>query len=226
MKIGDKITLKANDKNEGKFTWKTTAPKIATVDDKGTITAVAAGEAEVTAKSSSERGNIEISWQGTVKEHSLEKAAPSTKAAMTSEGELMLKLQVGQTAYISVEVAGVEGQEVTYSSSNEKVAAVDDEGMLTANDVGEAEIRIAAKKEGVKQKLKVIVGDEKDGIITRLMKNFYAPILHGEGSEKLEKQLDPGNIDYYTKFDFSTGKEVEKDSPDWYIAFAGTCYYC
>jgi len=221
LKIGDKITLKANDKDEGKFTWKTTDSKIVTVDDKGTITAVAAGEAEVTAKSSIDIGSIEISWQVTVKEHSTEKPTPSTKAAMTPEGELMLKLQVGQTADISVEVEGSEGQEVTYSSSNEKVATVDDEGMLTANGAGEAEITVATKN-GVKQKLKVIVWSEKDGIITRLVKNFYAPVLHGEGSDDWSKQLDPSNIDYYTKFDFFTGKEVEKDSPDWDIAIAGT----
>ena len=59
--------------------------------------------------------------------------------------------------------------------------------------------------------------DEK-GIV--IIKNFYSPLDHNDPKKYIAGAEE---VDYYEKFDFSTGRHVDKDSDDWDIAFGG--YY-
>ena len=81
-------------------------------------------------------------------------------------------------------------------------------------------------KGGTDDKVMVLLEEHKqtlddltsEGGVTTI-RNLYTPM---NDSDDWAKQLSAGDIKSYNKFDFSTGKKVDPDSPDWDIAFAGT----
>lgn len=119
------------------LTWTSSDEAVATVDDAGVVTAVAAGEAEITAAIP----DTEVSVSCTV---------TVTPAIEGVEAPESLELAIGGEDSKSLDAKlvpdGAVGAELTYESSDEAVAAVDENGTVTAVGNGECVITITATK--------------------------------------------------------------------------------
>ncbi len=172
-----KFAIKA-DSSEVEIHWKSSNEEVVSVQQDGTVTAALAGSADITASSSNDGGKTQVLYHVTVKEKSKmpepeikahPESVPSVKAKVKPEQIMLtykgltIELDPGQTvklqAYVSPE--GAE-QKVTYQSSDEKAAAVTQEGTVTAVAAGEAEITAASQSDKeVKAVCKVVVKEKK-----------------------------------------------------------------
>lgn len=134
LDVGDSYQLSVSDA-PGAVTWSTEDAGIVTVDTNGRVTAVAAGNAAVTATSGEQTVSCEVVVS--------EKAGLKLDAA-----QLILEIDDIYTLTANME-------DVTWSSSNEKVATVDENGKILA--VGTGETTITAKAQGQTAQCKVEV---------------------------------------------------------------------
>ena len=133
------------------ITFESSDEDIVTVDAEGKLTARANGEATVTARVG------EITAEVTVKVN-------------TAPEKIMLEdesLEVGQTKTLEVTFAGENitvGKKLTWSSSDEDVAVIDEDGVVTAKSEGEVTVT-ATNEFGQKAECKIVVN--KPAIATR-----------------------------------------------------------
>ena len=157
--IGETIQLKASGAES--ILWSTSDPAVATVDEKGVVTAVAAGEVTITACSSQD-SNIRADATFTVGVH--------VEAVKLEETELVLVAGTSDKAdydlipQILPEDALVK--EVTYASSNAAILTVDEKGHLHAIAPGSVTVTVTSADKGCKTsaKLKVTVKQAVTGI--------------------------------------------------------------
>jgi uncharacterized protein YjdB len=145
---GDSLALVATVKAEGGttlagrvVTWGSSAPQVASVDEKGLVTAVAAGNAVITASS-----------EGKSATSSVTVTAPAPVVSSVTVTLNSSSLQVGQSTQAVAVVYDAQGKpvpgaSVTWSSSNPAVATVGQGGMVTA--VGGGSVSIRAVSGGV-----------------------------------------------------------------------------
>lgn len=110
-------------------TWESSDAEVASVDEKGVVTAVANGEATITAKSvADESVKAEVS------------VTVTTSATGVSIDKESVALKKGETAALTATVAPEDASDkaVVWSSSDETVATVDAEGVVTAVKTGTA----------------------------------------------------------------------------------------
>ena len=148
LKRGSSATLKTRLRPEGlsgNITWESEDPAIATVED-GKVTAVAVGETTVTARmDSGASAQCHVLVDGVVVKKL--RVKPSK-----------LSLEVGATSELSCAFRPENAtiQDVTWTSGNEQVVTVDENGMLTAVAAGRAVVTATAHN-GVKAKCQVTV---------------------------------------------------------------------
>jgi hypothetical protein len=134
---GETYTLRATvepaDAAYGQISWVSDAPEIASVDAEGAVTALAVGEATVTASVGSD---ISASCRVTVVGPAAESLTLNAAALTLTIGE-----QSQLTATPSPEDANLEG--LAWSSSDSGVASVDGQGLVTAVAAGQATVRVA-----------------------------------------------------------------------------------
>ena len=164
--VGDTFTITATVKPEDAFnrtvTWSSSDPSIATVDENGTVTAIAKGEAIITAESAD---GVKAECKVTVEK----------KVAAIELSESEKTVFVGDTFTITATVKPEDAfnRTVTWSSSDPSIATVDENGTVTAIAKGEATIT-AESADGVKAECKVTV-EKKDGFFKTLLKIITAP---------------------------------------------------
>ena len=127
--VKEKVTLKPQ-VNEGakvKYTWSTGNKKVATVSKKGVVTGVKAGTTDITVKTQN-------GLTATVKVTVL--AAPSK--VTLNKGKATLP--ENQTLQLKATLPKKTASRIKWSSSDKKVAAVDENGLVTAVAVGKATI--------------------------------------------------------------------------------------
>jgi uncharacterized protein YjdB len=126
--------------------WKTSNKKVATVNAKGKIVGKKAGTAKITVTlKSGKKATITVKVQ--------KKAVATTKVTVS---EKSVTLKKGKTAQIEAAVTPVTSlQKVTYTSSNQKVAAVNSKGKITAKKKGTATITVQSGKKTAKVKVTV-----------------------------------------------------------------------
>ncbi len=115
-----------------KIEWITANKDVATVDSNGVVTAVGVGETTITAKV----GEFTATAQIIVTEK------PTIKPIIEIRRN---KLVVGETEQIDVKIEPEEmaqNAEITYSSSDEKIATVDDKGIIRAITAGKVRINV------------------------------------------------------------------------------------
>ena len=138
MKVGDApvaltatvLPAEADDKT---VTWSSSAPSVAAVDENGMVTATAAGTATVTVTTND--GGFTASCEVTVTQ-------PVTGVTLEPSE---LSLYVGgaaETLTATVSPASSSDKTVRWTSSDENVALVDENGSVTANGEGSAEITV------------------------------------------------------------------------------------
>ena len=121
--------------------WKTNKKSVAIVDETGNITAVKHGVAYITATVDGVSRSCEVT-------------VVIPDITLSSDE---LDLQVGSTANLTASVSS--GNPVTWSSSNDNVASVDSNGVITAWQKGRA--YIYAKEDGAKVRCIITVADNE-----------------------------------------------------------------
>lgn len=117
----------------GEITWQSSNEEVATVDENGTVTAVGKGECEVTASVN----GVEAKTKVTVGV-----AATGIKLAQDS-GVLTVGYSTQLKVYtVPEEAAAAQAQELSYESSDEAIAVVDENGNVTAKAAGNATITV------------------------------------------------------------------------------------
>lgn len=146
-------TVLPEDADDKTVTWTSEDSNIATVDDKGLVTGVAAGETKIIAACGEVSAECVVTVDGiAVESIAIDKAS--------------LEMEVGETAQLTATVTpeDAENKEVIWTSSNEKVATVDETGLVTAIAVGEASIVAACGN--IKTDCPVTVSGKKSESIT------------------------------------------------------------
>ena len=115
-------------------TWKSSNEAVATVDANGVVTAIAVGEANITA-TTTDGTNLSASCKVTV---------IPTLAETITLNQTAVSLKATETAELSVNIlpATTTNKAVTWKSQNEAVATVDANGVVTAIAVGETTITV------------------------------------------------------------------------------------
>ena len=151
---GDTYTLKATVKPDDAFektpTWSSSNTSVATVSDKGVVTAVKAGTATITAKCGGKSATCEVTVQA--------KAIAVTGVSLNTTS---LTLTVGdkQTLKATVTPSNATNKSVTWSSSNSTIASVSSSGVVTAKKAGTAKIAVKTKDGGKTATCTVTVQD-------------------------------------------------------------------
>lgn len=116
--------------------WSSSDEKIATVSDSGVVTAVSKGEVVITVSS----GEISATSTITVEEES---TPPETELTNLILNPTEKYLEVGTTFQFVVTMSPADATvDLVWSSNNEDVAVVDQEGVVTAKAPGEATITV------------------------------------------------------------------------------------
>ena len=138
LNIGANETLTATvapaDATNQKVTWESDKPEIASVDDNGKVTGVAAGEATITV--TTEDGGKTATCKVTVK--------PNLVSEITLAA---VALYVGENKSITATVKpdDATNKALTWTSSDETVATVDATGKVTGKKIGTATITATAQ---------------------------------------------------------------------------------
>ncbi len=131
LKVGESVTLTATvlpeDATDKTITWSSSNEAIATVDANGKVTAVALGNANITAKC----GEVTATCAVTV---------IATPVESITLNQTTASLKVGEMVTLTAKVLPEDATDktVTWSSSNESVATVDANGKVTAMALGSA----------------------------------------------------------------------------------------
>ncbi len=144
LDVNDKATLTAtvnpNDATNKTVTWKSDKPEIVEVDSNGNVTAKAAGTATITATVDGKSVSCKVTVNGQT----------TVPVASVELNQTTLELIAGKEATLTATVKpdDATNKTVTWSSNNETVATVDNNGKVTAKAAGEA---IITAKVGDKQ---------------------------------------------------------------------------
>ncbi len=137
---GEKVTLKATvqptDANTQSITWSSSNTAVAKVSDKGVVTGVKAGTAEITVKT--KEGGFTAKCTVTVKQHVTSIALNKTDITVARGSDSQL------TA--TIKPANATDKTYTFTSSNEKVATVTEQGLIKAVACGEAVITVKSNE--------------------------------------------------------------------------------
>ena len=160
-------TVSPDDASDQSVSWSSSDEKIATVSGSGKVTAVAAGKAEITV-TTTDGGKTDTCTVTVTGESS---GSSSESSGSSQDGEKVtgvtldresLTLQVGSAqqleAAIKPENAG--NTALSWSSSNDKIASVDADGVVEARKAGEATITVTTKEGGYTASCKVTVTEE------------------------------------------------------------------
>lgn len=170
---GEKTTLKAtvvpSDANEQSVTWSSSNTSVAKVSSKGVVTGVKAGTAVITVKT--KEGSYKAECTVTVKQHVTDITLNKTDISIARGTESQL------TATIKPVNATEKG--FTFSSSNEKVATVTEQGLIKAVSCGEAVITVKSKENNKTATCKVtVVEPVKDMQISHSKVTIYKGKSH------------------------------------------------
>lgn len=163
LKIGEKTTLIGNTlpigTTDGMLTWKTDDEKVAVVNQDGIVTAVGRGICNITI--SAVDGDYNASCQVTVLQ--------SVEALTIEKHALSLKVGEAETIYAQITPTSADNKTITWSSSNNQVATVDDNGNVQALKAGEAWIKaISVDNAEAKDSCKVTVIQPVTGVAISL----------------------------------------------------------
>ena len=146
LDISSMITVLPENATDKGVKYSSSAEEYATVSDAGVITAVAAGEATITVTSASD-GEVSASFILTVT--AAEPAGNITGITVSEEGQaLTYTSEVRGTTDLAQYITTTPAEhtdELIYSSSDEKVATVSEDGKLTIVAAGIATITVAAE---------------------------------------------------------------------------------
>ena len=152
LEVGDTAVLMVQNTTPGAIiSWSSSDESVAAVDDDGKVTAVAVGSATITA----EVDGTELTCEVTVEDSGEEKEPSLNKTS--------LSLKVGASERLKVQNLpdGVEEKDVVWTSEDETVATVSDDGLVKA--VGEGKTTVSADVNGITLTCEVTVTKKSSG---------------------------------------------------------------
>ena len=167
------------------LTWTSDNEEVATVDENGLVTAVSAGEANITATAADGSG-ITATCKVTV--------TPKLVTSVTLD-QSELTIEMTYTAQLSATITpdDADNRTVTWTSDNEEVATVDENGQVTAVGVGEANITAtAADGSGVTATCKVTVSPK---LVTSVTLNKNELTIEKSFTAQLAATVAPDDAD-------------------------------
>ena len=186
---------------DAKITWSSSDEEVATVDENGKIVGVAIGETTITA---------------TAEDGAIAECIVTVKDTTNGETEVKLnkeniEIDLGGTKEEQLSATVTPNElEVTWTSSDEKIAKVDETGKVTGIKVGTAEITAKAK-DGTKATCKVTVTDEKGAAIEpeEIEMNITNPTISMERTQELqlEIKIKPEGSNTNTKLTYKSSNE-------------------
>ena len=196
----DKLTATVSPENvtDKTITWTSDNEEIATVSEDGTVTAVAAGVANITATC----GDVSASCKVTVN---------PVNAASVSLNVSEMTLLIGQTDKLTATVSpeNVTDKTITWTSDNEPIASVNEDGTVTALTLGVA--NITATCGDVSATCKVTVNPVTASTVTLNVSDMT--LLVGQ-SDKLTATVAPENVTDKTITWTSDNEEIATVSED------------
>ncbi len=144
LKVGDQETLNAtvtpNDADDKTVTWSSDTTSVATVDQTGKVTAVAKGTATITVTTVD--GNKTATCAVTVAEEDLDVEYVPLDSIKLSSSSLSLKVGETNSIQLTLTPPDADIETVSWKSSKESVATVDNTGKITAVGEGTAIITV------------------------------------------------------------------------------------
>ena len=146
-----KINVTPSNASNPGVTWESSDENVVTVDDTGTVKAVGKGTATITV--TTEDGGFTAECEITVFQ-------PVTGVTLD---QMELKMYISDTAElkVTVEPSDADNQNVTWTSGNEDVATVDNNGKVTAVSEGTATIFVRTEDGGYTAECIVTVNDKQ-----------------------------------------------------------------
>lgn len=120
------------------LTWESSDEDVATVDETGQVTAVGAGTADITVTTTAGQNTLNASTTVTV-EVLLEEVTADPELALTTNGD-----NTSANVNAALVPADASGVKLVFESSDESVATVDENGLVTAVGNGECTITASA----------------------------------------------------------------------------------
>ena len=190
-------TVKPDDATDPTVTWSSSDEKIATVDQNGKVTGVAVGGVTITAKAGDKTATCAVTVS--------EAVVPVTEISLDKD---KLELTEGDTETLTATVKpdNATDKKVTWSSSDENIATVDDAGKVTA--VKEGTVTITAKAGDKTATCEVIVNKKVIPVTKVTLDRTSLSLEPGETAE-LKATVEP---------DDATDKTVTWTSSDETIA--------
>ncbi len=153
LEVGATLTLTATvspDNADNKtVTWSSSDEAVATVDENGKVTAVAVGNVTITAKAGDKTAECKVTISAKI---------IAVESITFDESSLSLLVGDSKTLTATVSPENADNKTVTWSSSDEAIATVDENGKVTAVAAGTATIKASANDgSGMKAECEVTV---------------------------------------------------------------------
>lgn len=178
------VTVEPSDATDPAYSLESSDPSVAAVQN-DVVTAVAPGEAVITATTTTTDGSLKATCKVTVVKHVEDISVSPTQ----------VKVIVGKTQEITVEFtpSDATNKEVEWVSSKPEVASVAD-GVVTGVAVGEALITVTSVDGGFAAACKVVVEEEFNGIVATTAGGYYCGDQYDNGYDNDFLFLLSGNV--------------------------------
>ena len=202
---GETQTIKATVSPDGAadktLTWTSSDQEVASVDDKGVVTAVKVGSATITASADGKSGNCTVTV--------LAKAI-KTESVRLSDTELHLNVGDTKTLTATVDPDNATNKNVSWKSDNESVATVDQDGNVSAVGSGSAKVTVTTEDGGLTATCEVTV-TQKEAVIYAVGQEavpgmgYYYATLWKDGKRIL---LSDGKYDAFCNGVYADGETI------------------
>ncbi len=152
------------------LSWTSSKTDVATVNDKGVVTALSVGETTVTIKAKND-----ATKEVTVKVIEAEDASVEITAFDAPETLTVVKGATGAIVLSNVQPANGSLTSLSWTSSKTDVATVNDKGIVTALTVGETTVTIKAKNDTAKEVTVKVIDASNPEQPKPALENFEAP---------------------------------------------------
>ena len=197
-------------------TWKSSDTKIATVDGNGKVTAVAAGTATITATAADGSG-VKATCKITV-------TNPVIKVTKVTLNKTTASVVKGKTLTLTATVTptNATNKNVTWKSSNTKIATVDGNGKVTAVAAGTATITCTAKADKSKSATCKITVTNPAVKVTKLSMNKTSVDLLKGKTVQLKVTVTPSNATNKAVTWTSSNKKIATVTSNGLVKAVGT----
>ena len=221
------------------ITWASADKAIATVDEKGVVTGVKAGKVSITASIAGIQGAdgkdleikaaIEITVNETEKESETETETEQPVLSITLDRTKEVYIEVGKNTTLVATVKNYkEDSGVTWTTSDKKIATVDEKGVVTGVAAGKVTITAVTKEKGeddkpAKAECIVTVNSSASTDMTSKLKDKNGNQMYIKDNEGNYKEAV--FADYFTAQEFYIKTEVQYRYTGWQTINGKTYYY-